>query len=354
MPQPLVSICVPTCNRAAFLRESLKSIQGQDYPSLEIVISDNASEDETQFLCEEAARSDPRIRYFRQSKNIGLYGNHNFCLEASRGEFLCFFHDHDDRDPRIVSRYVEFLKRHPEAEVVCSDWELSGEAGEPLGLRRYAVAEVTPGLVYIEQTLRSGRSSIAAPGAMIRRARLEGIRFDEDRPIGFGDFVVWFRLAERGAIGHIPEILWKSRQERRAQSTRTIVSMSQDYDINMNRYCDEHLARFPERRAMVGRWRRYIRRYLFWALAFEVGLHFRENASPPGRAARTLFEIFNYRLSPADFEQALHRMRLYRTGLAQYAVCWVMKLLIRSKATRPLVWATSRPGLFRSLLKLRE
>ena len=48
MRDPLVSICVPTYNRASLLRESLKSICGQDYAPLEILISDNCSDDETE------------------------------------------------------------------------------------------------------------------------------------------------------------------------------------------------------------------------------------------------------------------------------------------------------------------
>lgn len=97
MANPLVSICVPTYNRAAWLRDGLKSICGQDYSPLEILISDNGSDDETEEVGREAARSDPRVRYVRHPENLGVYGNHNFCIEESRGELLSSFHDHDER-----------------------------------------------------------------------------------------------------------------------------------------------------------------------------------------------------------------------------------------------------------------
>ncbi len=355
MPNPLVSVCVPTRNRADRLKESLRSIQAQDYEPLEILISDNASEDGTEALCREAQRDDPRIRYVRHPRNIGLYGNHNFLIDESKGEFFCFFHDHDDRDPRIVRAYANFLLNHPEVGVVCSDWDLTDEEKKRVGVRRYPVAPVTPGLRYTEQTLRSGRSSIAAPGAMIRKEALGPTRFDESGPIGFGDFVVWFRIAEKWSVGHIPEVLWSCRQEPKAQSARTIVSMVYDYDMNLNRYLDGHLQRWPKHEARVFNWRQDIRGYLFWALAYEVGLHLRKNgcATAPS-ASRTQFELFGYELPPEAFGQALERLRHYRTGPVQHTAYAVLETMRKLRITRPIAWATSHTGLFRNLLGLRE
>ncbi|MBI3333604.1 MAG: glycosyltransferase [Candidatus Omnitrophica bacterium] len=169
MAEPLVSICVPTYNRAAALAKSLPAILGQDYGALEILISDNGSEDGTEELCRRVQAQDPRVRYYRQPGNIGLYGNHNFCINESRGEFLCFFHDHDERSRHLVSEYVSFAKRHPEVGVICSDWDLIDEAGKEIGIREYSVEAVTPGLEYIDQTLRSGRSSVRESEPLLRR-----------------------------------------------------------------------------------------------------------------------------------------------------------------------------------------
>ncbi len=355
MAQPLVSICIPTRNRAGALRETLPKILAQHYAPLEILISDNGSTDGTEALCREAASRDPRIRYFRQKENIGLYGNHNFLIDQARGEFLGFFHDHDEHDPSLVEQYVRFLQDHPEAGVVCSDWELIDEEGRGLGIRSYPTAPVLPGLTYIEQTFRSGRSSVATPGALIRRSALADIRFNEQGAIGFGDFPVWFRIAESHAVGHLSQVLWKWRQQRQSQSARTIESMARDYDENLSRYCDEHLTRWPQHKRRVARWRREIRRYLFWALAFEVGLHVRtQSQAHPLRAEDqpTLFEILGYRLSPEAFRHAVDQMRMYRTGIIESASFLVILALVRWKIASPLAWATRNAELFRRLLKL--
>lgn len=355
MANPLVSICVPTYNRAAALKESLKSICAQDYSPLEILISDNCSDDETEQVCCQITREDPRVRYVRQPRNLGLYGNHNFCIEESRGEFLGLFHDHDERSPQIVSECVRFMTQHQDLGVVCSDWELINEAGEVIGVRDAHVKPITPGLEYISQTMRSGRSSIGVPGALIRRSVLGDIRFNEEGPIGFGDFVLWFQMAERASVGHIPKRLWRWRQQRHSQSARTIESLTHDYFLNLTGYCDAHLARWPQHADLVTRWKADIRRYLFWALAFEIGLHFRHASIMTSKRfyPLTLFEILDYRLSPEEFLRVWQQLQVYRTGSVQSAAYLVISLLMRLKFTWPLAWATYHYSSLRGLLGLR-
>lgn len=354
MSNPLVSICVPTYNRAAALRKGLADIRRQTYTPLEILISDNHSQDETEEVCREAARADSRIRYVRQTQNLGLYGNHNFCIEASRGEYLSFFHDHDERDPNLVSTFVNFLQQHPEMGVVSSDWELIDESGQCLGTRDHPVQEVTPGLAYIEQTIRSGRSSIGVPGALVRRSALGDIRFDEEGPIGFGDFVVWFQVAERWQIGHIKRRLWRWRQDRRSQSARTIESLARDYAGNLNAYCDAHLVRWPEHAQLIRRWRSLINRFLFWALVYELGLSFRHERRGPliANAAPTLFEILDYRLSPEACRRVMEQMDGYRTGWLQSTLFYTVQAMARLRVTWPLAWATQHHTLFRGIFGL--
>jgi glycosyltransferase involved in cell wall biosynthesis len=353
MSQPLVSICVPTYNRSQDLKTGLESIRAQTYEPLEILISDNGSTDETETICRAAAQRDPRIRYFRQPRNIGLYQNHNFCIDRSQGEFLCFFHDHDTRSPRLTRTYADFLVEHPKVGVVCSDWDVVDETGQSLGSRRYNVKPVTPGLEFINETFRTGRSSIGAPGAMIRRTALGQTRFDETGPIGFGDFLVWFKIAERFSIGHVGESLWGWRQDRNSQSARTIESMAQDYAQNLGRYCDDHLRRFPEHTGQVKQWRQDIGRYLFWALAYEVGLYFRKSRSPgSAKHPLTIFEILDYRLSPEGFENTLGQLRRYKSGLLEHLAYGLIRASITLKATQPLVWATCNTNRFRKWLRL--
>ena len=91
---PLVSIAIPTYNRAnGYLREALQASLGQSYPAIEIIVSDNFSSDNTEEVVK--SYSDSRIRYFRQSENIGANNNFNFCLEQARGAYFLLLPDDD-------------------------------------------------------------------------------------------------------------------------------------------------------------------------------------------------------------------------------------------------------------------
>ena len=355
MGEPLVSICVPTRNRATYLRDSLATIRAQDYERLEILISDNASDDETADICAKAAAEDPRIRYVRQSRVLGLYENHNFCIDESRGELLCFFHDDDDRRADIVRRYVDFLVVHTDVGVVSSDWDLIDDGGKWIGAREFGAPSVTPGLDYIERTFRAGRSSIGCPGAMIRRSALGDVRFDEQGPIGFGDFVVWFRIAERHAVGHIRERLWKYRIHRKSLSRRTIESLSHDYETNLATYLDGYVKRWPGESQRAGRWRGLIGRLLFWALLYEIALHSRRTGpdTTSDSLPQTIFEHADQRLSDEDLARTLARAGEFAVGPVRPAALGAVWLMHATGLTWPLSFMTQHVGMLRKVLGLR-
>ncbi len=98
---PLVSIGIPTYNRAdKTLSSAIQSACNQDYPNLEIVISDNCSTDNTQELVR--SFNDDRIKYIRHTANIGGNNNFNACLEAAKGDYFLLLHDDDLIDPDFV------------------------------------------------------------------------------------------------------------------------------------------------------------------------------------------------------------------------------------------------------------
>ncbi|MDP3770301.1 MAG: glycosyltransferase family 2 protein [bacterium] len=109
---PMVSIGLPTFNRAHCIRKCLDSLIAQTYPHIELIISDDGSTDETQSICEEYARKDPRIRYFRQLKNKGLIGNFYFVLSQAKGDYFGWAVDDDWFAPQYVEKHVEALEKN--------------------------------------------------------------------------------------------------------------------------------------------------------------------------------------------------------------------------------------------------
>jgi glycosyl transferase family 2 len=99
---PLVTIAVPTYNRArSYLPIALASALAQSYPRLEILVSDNASTDDTAALLQRF--SDPRLRYVRQPVNIGANANYNYCLHDAHGDYFLLLHDDDTIDADFVA-----------------------------------------------------------------------------------------------------------------------------------------------------------------------------------------------------------------------------------------------------------
>jgi glycosyltransferase involved in cell wall biosynthesis len=115
---PLVSVGLPTYNRAGSLDRAIRSVLAQDYPAVELVISDNASTDGTQALCEAYAEADARVRYLRQPINRGAVANFQEVLKESQGVFFMWLGDDDWLDPSYLSRCVGLLLNDPELSLV--------------------------------------------------------------------------------------------------------------------------------------------------------------------------------------------------------------------------------------------
>jgi len=117
LPQPIVGIGMPTRNRREYLKMAVDSFLAQTYQDLIVVISDNASIDGTQELCEEYVRNDSRVKYIRHQENIGQNGNATFTLkEIVTVSDLCMMTSDDDvAEPEFIEACVKALQDNPEA-----------------------------------------------------------------------------------------------------------------------------------------------------------------------------------------------------------------------------------------------
>jgi glycosyltransferase involved in cell wall biosynthesis len=117
---PLVSVGVPVYNGEQFLAEAIRSVLAQDYPNLELIICDNASDDRTEAICRAIALADGRVRYLRNRTNIGLLGNFRRTLDEARGKYFTWLaHDDVMSDPACLSKLVGYLESNSEA-VICA------------------------------------------------------------------------------------------------------------------------------------------------------------------------------------------------------------------------------------------
>lgn len=113
----LLTIAIPTYNRAERLRSTLLSFVSQIDQELltevEIVVSDNCSTDSTPQVCADVAEAVPalRLRYFRNAANLGFDGNVNALFGHAQGQYVWTFSDDDQPSPKALTRVLDLLRQ---------------------------------------------------------------------------------------------------------------------------------------------------------------------------------------------------------------------------------------------------
>ena len=110
---PRLSIGLPVYNGQRFIRATLDALLAQTFGDFELIICDNCSTDATEQICREYARRDPRIRYFKNERNLGPAPNYNRCFEHARGELFKWSAADDTIAPAFLAKCVAELDRDP-------------------------------------------------------------------------------------------------------------------------------------------------------------------------------------------------------------------------------------------------
>jgi len=128
---PLVSIGVPVYNGQEYIGRALKSLSLQDYPNIEIIISNNFSSDNTINIIKKYSNNMNKIRIYTQRKNIGIQKNFKFVLEKSLGKYFFWAADDDQWTHNYVSKCVDIMEKNKNISVVQSDTLLFREGELP-------------------------------------------------------------------------------------------------------------------------------------------------------------------------------------------------------------------------------
>jgi glycosyltransferase involved in cell wall biosynthesis len=139
--KPLVSIGVPIYNGESFVRRALDALLAQDYENFEIIISDNASTDNTREICQEYAARDPRIKLHANEQNLGARVNFEIVVELAQGKYFMWAAVDDGWHPTFVSTLVEELESHPEAGTAMCAIDLVNEDGLLIDTVRFGGAD---------------------------------------------------------------------------------------------------------------------------------------------------------------------------------------------------------------------
>lgn len=185
MKYPLVSVILPTFNRAWTLKNAIDSVLFQDYPNIELIIIDDGSEDNTrELLC--AYKN--KIMVLTQ-ENSGVSAARNAGIKKSKGEFIALLDSDDAWDKRKVSCQVEFFKQNRKA-LICQTEEIWIRNGKRVNPK---VKHKKPSGMIFEPSLNL---CLVSPSAVMMRRRLFEIKgyFNEDFTV-CEDYDLWLRVS---------------------------------------------------------------------------------------------------------------------------------------------------------------
>jgi glycosyltransferase involved in cell wall biosynthesis len=208
---PRVSVGLPVYNGERYVGEAIEAVLSQTFTDLELVISDNASSDGTRDICEEAARDDTRVRYYRSPENLGAAPNFNRCFALAKASKYFKWITYDDLITNdFIERCIEALESDVDVSLafpalVHADAEGNVISGQQQG--DMSLVDKEPGRRaqrLIEYGLESPDIYWTLYGVM-RRSALETTELHGNYIAS--DQVLLFQLSLTGKFVQVPEAL---------------------------------------------------------------------------------------------------------------------------------------------------
>ncbi|MCP5098435.1 MAG: glycosyltransferase [Chloroflexi bacterium] len=221
---PRVSIGIPTYNGARYIRRALDSLLAQTHQDFEIIISDNASTDETAVIIHDYMQKDGRIRYTRNDVNRGATYNYNHVLALARGEYFKWMADDDVIHPQFIEKCVDELGRdrarvlvYAKAAFIDQEDRVLYRFDDVMKLDPWSPSVVKRTGQMMQAIFRNGSAANVIVFGVVRTEALRAIR-----PLGnyFGpDFTIVTELALLGPIYEIPKLMLFYRRHQASSST---------------------------------------------------------------------------------------------------------------------------------------
>ncbi len=182
---PLVSVILPTYNRAWTLKDAIDSVLGQDHPNIELIVIDDGSTDDTKKLL---LSYKDKIMVLTQ-KNAGVSAARNAGIKKSKGEFIALLDSDDAWDKKKISCQVAFFSKNPEA-LICQTEEIWIRNGKRVNPK---IKHKKPSGMIFEKSLHL---CLVSPSAVMMKRQLFDIKglFNEEFTV-CEDYDLWLRVS---------------------------------------------------------------------------------------------------------------------------------------------------------------
>lgn len=193
----MLTIIIPTYNRADFLREAIESVLSQTFTNYELIVVDDGSRDHT----EDVVREFPRIRYVACSENSGVSHARNLGIKLASGRYVCFLDSDDLWIKNKLEVQIRWMEAHADCQVCYTDeiWIRKGVRVNPMNKHRKYSGDIFS---------HSLPLCIVSPSSVLMRSSLfdEVGLFDEGLP-ACEDYDLWLRISLEYPVHFIDEKL---------------------------------------------------------------------------------------------------------------------------------------------------
>ncbi len=198
MKDGLVSVIMPLYNCAAFVTETVRSLQAQTYTEWELVAVDDCSTDNTKEVIGALAAEDPRIRYFCLEQNSGAAVARTVSMENADGEYMAFLDSDDLWHPEKLERQVAFMKENDYA-FSCTSYEQVDEQGKPLGKVKRCIPKTNYNRLLLDNPV--GNSTVMYSVKKMGKFTVPNIRKRND-------YALWLKMLKKEKYVYgLPEVL---------------------------------------------------------------------------------------------------------------------------------------------------
>src|SRR5919109_990108 len=220
---PLVSVGIPTYNAERYLRESIESVLAQTFKNFELIIIDDASNDQTWDIAQAYAHKDPRVSAVRNSKTLGLVANFNRCIELTRSRYVYVWHQDDVMAPENIEKKVALLEANPKVGFVHSNVLMIDDRGEVLSEHWESDSRrdyVCGGQEFFLKMIEPGRNYVCCPSVLARRECYEKLGNFRSELCFACDWELWMRFSLYYDVGCLGAPLVHFRRHRGSESYR--------------------------------------------------------------------------------------------------------------------------------------
>ena len=232
--QPLVSVILPTYNRAYIVSKALQSVLSQTYRNFEVIVIDDGSTDNTKEIITNISCKDSRVKYFRNNENKGPAGARNVGINLAKGELIAFIDD-DEWFPNKLEKQDNLLQTLPENfAVVYSGFY------KVIGAKKIYIPSknIYPREGRILNSLLKG-NFVDTPSILVRKSALLDVGLFDERLSMLEDWELAIRLSKKYQFKLIDEPLYISYDSSNSVNKQEGAVLARTLEYSLEKHIDD-------------------------------------------------------------------------------------------------------------------